>query len=133
VTPYGKYIASAFCVGLFFGVALGRFSTRWFHRDWIMSEKSFSRKLDRFSARLDLTPEQKAEVAVLLKSKRDKVNALFSTMEPRLEEIRSSTAAEIRKLLAPEQQAKFDKLHAHHEAEWKKAPLYRLAHDRSSL
>jgi len=130
--PYGKYILSAFCVGLLFGISLGRLSTHWFRRDWKMSEKSFARKLDRFSAKLDLTPEQKAQVAVLLKSKRDKISALFSEMEPKLEEIRSSTAAEIRKLLVPEQQAKFDKLHTQHEAEWKKAPFYQLAHDRSS-
>ena len=127
-----KYIIAAFCVGLLFGIAVGRFSARWwFRHHWgPPTEKQLQRRLDRFSARLDLTAAQRTQVEAIFRTKREKMNALFEEIGPKLEAVRNSTTEEIRKLLTPEQQAKFDKFHAKHETEWKESPLYHLIYDR---
>ena len=70
--------------------------------------------LQQFSATLHLTPEQYTKVAAILEEKEQKIEALRATMKPRFEDIRTSTSAEIRQLLTPEQQPKFDAV----EAEW---------------
>ena len=72
------------------------------------------RLLDRFSSKLHLTPEQRTQVAAILEVKRSKMDALRTEIKPRFEEIRTSTSAEIRQLLNPDQQQRFDTM----EAEW---------------
>ncbi len=96
---------------------LGRFH----HRDRGHFQQ---RLLDRFSSKLQLTPEQRSRVATILEAKHQKIDALRAEIRPRFEEIRTSTSAEIRPLLTPEQQKRFDVM----EAEWK--DRRKQVHDR---
>ena len=82
------------------------------------------RLLDRFSSKLQLTSEQRTQVATILEAKRQKMDALRAEIKPRFEEIRTSTSGEIRQLLNPDQQQRFDAM----EAEW--AAKKRRFHDR---
>ena len=82
------------------------------------------RLLDRFSSTLHLAPEQRAHVATILEAKRQKIDALRAEIRPRFEEIRTSTSGEIRQLLSPNQQQRFDVM----EAEW--ATRKKRSHNR---
>lgn len=120
-----RQVAAAFLIGLIAGTAIGRWGLRFrSHKHW-GSEKHYSRMLKRFSSKLDLTPEQRKQVATILDAKREKIKALHSEIRPEFEEIRTSTKAEIRRLLTPEQQEKFDQLQSKWESHWKK---YRHGH-----
>ena len=66
------------------------------------------RMLQRFAKRLDLTEEQKTQVASILEQKRAKMDALFNEMKPKFEQVRIETGEEIRKFLNPEQQKKYE-------------------------
>ncbi len=77
-------------------------------------EQRYQKMWEKFSSELKLTPEQKDQVKVLLEEKRRKMEALRAETRPRYEEVRRSTQQEIRKLLSPEQQTKFDRM----EMEW---------------
>jgi Spy/CpxP family protein refolding chaperone len=127
-----KFILAAFCVGLLFGAALGRVSVRWFHHVWFAGGNDLTHKLDRFSTKMELSPDQKEKVRVILQTRSDKLNALFAELGPKIEEIRNSAAAAVRDVLTPDQKSKFDELHAKHEDAWKKSPLYHLIHDHSA-
>ena len=70
--------------------------------------------LDRFSSGLRLTPEQRTQVGALLETKRQKMDTLRAEMRPRFEEVRQSTQADIRRLLTPDQQTRFDEM----EKDW---------------
>ena len=86
------------------GAGRGLFPRRW---SW---EQRYEKMLERFNSELRLTPEQREQVKVLLDAKRQKMEALKNEARPRREEIRQATRTEIRKLLSPEQQQKFDKM-----------------------
>ena len=98
------------CVG--FAAAWGSLP-RWRHHPWGGNQFQH-RLLDRFSSTLKLTPDQRSQVAAILETKRQKMDALRAEIRPRFDELRASTGAEIRRLLTPEQQQRFDVM----EAEW---------------
>ena len=109
-----RAVALACLAGLLVGAAGGWWAGRdLFPRRWGW-EQRYEKMLERFGVELKLTPEQKEQVKVLLEAKRRKMEALRTEIRPRREEIRQSTQAEIRKLLSPEQQTKFDRM----EKEW---------------
>ncbi len=85
------------------------------HRHWDSGQFQ-ARLLQRFSSKLKLTPEQRTQVATILEAKRQKIDALRADIQPKFEEIRTSIAADIRKLLTPEQEQKFDVMQAEGEA-----------------
>ncbi len=64
--------------------------------------------MDRFADDLDLTPAQRDQVAKVFESNRGKIDQAFSLVRPQLREIREDTHQQIRKLLTPAQQKKFD-------------------------
>lgn len=76
--------------------------------------------LNKFSSKLDLTPEQRTQVAAILEEKRQKIDGLRSQFQPQFESVRNSTRDEIRKILNPDQQKKFDVLDAKMRARWKR-------------
>ena len=78
------------------------------------------RLLDRFSSKLQLRPEQRNQVAAILEAKRKKIDALRAEMRPQFEELRTSTSTEIRRLLTPEQQKRFDVMEAKLDARVKR-------------
>ena len=104
------------CLG-FFGAAASL--PRLFHHRW-ESGQFQHRLLEQFSSKLKLTPEQRTHIAAILEAKRQKIDALRAEIRPRFEEIRTSTGAEIRQLLTPEQQRKFDVMQAKWEARTKR-------------
>ena len=90
------------------------------HRQWGKSEDIQKKMLERFDSKLSLTADQRQQVATILEGKRTKIDALRAEMRPKFEEIRNATRAEIRQLLTPEQQTKFDKMTAEFDAKAKK-------------
>jgi Spy/CpxP family protein refolding chaperone len=68
------------------------------------------RLLDRFSSTLQLTPQQREQVGAILEAKRQRIDALRAEIRPKFDELRMSTGAEIRALLSPEQQTRFDEM-----------------------
>jgi Spy/CpxP family protein refolding chaperone len=74
----------------------------------------YATMVERFSKKLDLTPDQQRAIAAILEENRQKIKALRAEIRPKFEEIRQSTREEIRQHLAPEQQVKFDAM----QAEW---------------
>jgi Spy/CpxP family protein refolding chaperone len=104
------------------GFALGAVSVAWYleYRDTGGGEDHYSRMQERFSSRLDLTPEQKQQIGAILEDMRQKVSALRTEIRPRFEEIRRAVREEIRSLLTPEQQKKFDAMQSEWESRRKK-------------
>ncbi len=76
--------------------------------------------LERFSRELQLTPEQKEKVGEVMRAKRGQMDAFRREMKPKFDEMRAASKAEIRKLLTPDQQEKFDRLEARWEERRKK-------------
>lgn len=116
-----KQIITALAVGFI----LGGFLTLQYcplarHGGWSHPERANKMMLNEFSSKLNLNAEQKEKISVILEGTRAKMDALKNEMHPKFEEIRSATKAEIRILLAPEQQQKFDHLEAKRETEWQK-------------
>jgi hypothetical protein len=66
------------------------------------------RMLDRFSRKMDLTPDQKRKVGEIFGANGQKMRGLWDEMRPKFEALRKSTDAQIRGLLNLEQQAKFE-------------------------
>lgn len=86
-------------------------------------QQRYQQMLERFGTQLNLTPEQKEQVKVLFEAKRQKMKALREETRPRYDEIRRAAKEDIRKLLTPEQQKKFDQM----ELEWEARRLKRSA------
>lgn len=76
----------------------------------------YATMVERFNKKLDLTPDQRQAIATILDENRQKIKALRAEVHPRFEEIRTATRAAIRQHLTPEQQVKFDAMHAEWEA-----------------
>lgn len=113
MTQIPKQILVAFALGAVVGMVVSRSLSRDFHHHW--GDGQFqARMLQRFSAKLKLTPEQRAQVAKIFEEKRQKIEALRAEVRPKFEDIRTATSAEIRRLLSPDQQKQFDAM----EAEW---------------
>ncbi|MBI2890622.1 MAG: hypothetical protein HYY13_07540 [Nitrospirae bacterium] len=114
-----KEIIAALLIGLFLGAAGGWWGHRWRMQRW-HGEGRDTQLLEKFTSQLDLTTEQKAQIASILEANRRKVDSLRSEVHPRFDEIRSSADSEIAKLLTPEQQVEFEKMKAHREGRRKR-------------
>lgn len=102
----------AFLLGLALGAAAGSWGQRAaFHR--MMSNEAGHRRmmLDRLSRELGLNEGQRASVSAALESKKADVERLKAETFARLEAIRQSADAEMRKALTPEQAAKLEAMH----------------------
>lgn len=110
-----KEILIAFLIGMLVGwFAFSRIS-----QDRTPAWKS-GKMLERFSRELSLDPGQKQKIAQILEAKRAQFSALREEMSPRFDEIRASSKLEIRKVLTPEQEEKFEKIEARWEERLKK-------------
>jgi Spy/CpxP family protein refolding chaperone len=117
-----KQAAPAFAVGLLAGALLSFWAPRGLmHRGFhgYDMEHRQHELLERFSRKLSLTPEQRTKVGAILEEKGRKMKSLWQDTRPKFDEVRKSTSAEIRALLTPEQQTKFDALQQKMEARWK--------------
>ena len=107
------------CAGMLLGVPVGMAVAR--HAaapPWVKDR--YAHKLDVFSRELKLTPDQKQQVAAILQEKRKKIEGLRAEIRPRFQAIRAATNAEIRQVLLPTQQPRFEQLQAQEEARWAK-------------
>ncbi len=112
-------------VGFLLGAVVGAVGSQWcappFHWYWKGEREHIREKmLQRFNSRLNLTSDQQQKVAAILQEKQGKIDALRAQMRPKFEEIRNTTQVEIRQLLTPEQQGKFEAMIAEHKARMKK-------------
>jgi len=64
--------------------------------------------VDDLTQRLQLTPEQQKEIAVTIDDTRSKWQSLYAPLDAPREQIRQQGRANIRAVLTPEQQTKFD-------------------------
>ena len=104
-------------VALLIGVLVGWFAASRFEERRGPHKKTHA--LERFSSELQLTPEQKEKIAQITEAKHEQLTALRGEMEPKFEQIRSSSKAEIRKVLTPKQNEKFEKMETRWEKRWK--------------
>jgi len=106
-----KYIVVSLVIGLVIGAAGGiHYSHRMAHRWMNQAPERFLKHIDR---QVRLTDSQRQQIRALLNADRDKIAAFH-------QDIRKATQAQIRALLTPEQQPKFDAMIARHEARMKK-------------
>jgi Spy/CpxP family protein refolding chaperone len=118
--PNWTHATVAFALGGIVGFAGMWWSAPYFpHRRWGHGQFQ-AHPMQRFSSQLKLTPEQRTQVAAILEAKRLKIDAFRAEMKPKFEEIRTSTSAEIRQILTPEQQRRFDEMNAEFEARGKR-------------
>lgn len=78
---------------------------------------------------LDLTPEQRGRVDVILAHRRDQTEVFWDSAGPRLEAIMDATREEIRAILTPEQQAEYHRLRAERRAQRERREQERRGND----
>jgi Spy/CpxP family protein refolding chaperone len=103
---------SAACVTLFATVAIGlaqdsaadkndeRGPRRWHHKR--------GNPVEHLTKALDLTPEQQAKIQPIFDQAKPQIQAARQESKQKVQAIRENTMAQIRPILTPAQQAKFD-------------------------
>ena len=71
--------------------------------------------LEHLSENLNLTPEQKAKVQPIVDQTRPQIAAIHQEAMEKMKAVMESAGAQIRPLLTPEQQVKFDAMKKAHE------------------
>jgi Spy/CpxP family protein refolding chaperone len=113
-------VGVAFLIGLTVGVLVGGSSfCRDLTRKWDKQPRH-ERMLNKFSDRLSLTDEQRTQVKAIMHQKRSKMGVIYTEMRPRFEQVRNETSDEIRKILTPEQQQKFEEFEAEKRERFRK-------------
>jgi Spy/CpxP family protein refolding chaperone len=121
---FSLFVLAVFCVGLAGGVLIGR---------WTSIDRAALRALrpprefgpgpmggrpgvpppgmllERLTRDLELTPDQRTQIEGVLAARRSRLDALQQDVHARFEAEQRSLRDEIRKVLTPEQQEKFDK------------------------
>lgn len=96
-------------VGIAMGVAIDRLAIERAGRDGDRRDRG-ARLVSRLASELDLTPEQRAKVEAVLASSRERARALWRESQAAHEAFRSEVREDIRSLLDPHQQARFDEM-----------------------
>jgi Spy/CpxP family protein refolding chaperone len=89
-----KQVIAALAIGLILGAAAGTLGTHWTSRK---GGPPGHRMVERLDKKLHFTPEQ-----------RERAEAIFQAMHPRLREIHESMNQELMAILTPEQKAVFE-------------------------
>ena len=107
------FLVGAFLAGMAIGVTADRTME---HRHGRHEPRS---PIDRMAHDLSLTATQRASFDSILESRRKQMRQLFDPIRPQMDSLmalgkvmRDSTHQQLRRLLTPEQQVKFDKMHA---------------------
>lgn len=114
-----KGFALIFLVGAFLaGMAIGVTADRAFEHNRYGRHAPGS-PVDRMAHELDLNAAQRASFDSILEGRRKQMRQLFDPIRPQMDSLmalgktmRDSTHQQLRRLLTPEQQVKFDKMHA---------------------
>ncbi|HEX5035954.1 MAG TPA: periplasmic heavy metal sensor [bacterium] len=105
-----KTLLAGFLIGLIAGGGWGAWYAKEHGHFWDKPGGREVRLLKEFTRELDLTDAQRASVSAILQSQRGRIKAIRSEIRPRMEEIREQAGGEIRALLGPDQQERFDVL-----------------------
>ncbi len=112
MTSARRSAVPAFLLGLIVGAVAGSWGQRaMFHR-FMRRGPDPARIVDRMSRQLSLDEKQKAEIYAIMEARRPELLALKKDARARFIAIREGADAEIRKVLRPDQQPKFDALTA---------------------
>lgn len=108
-------------IGAALGIPLGKWQAQgdFSGRHWKKGEMK-QHMLERFSRELQLNEKQKVQVSAIFENKHVQMEALREEMKPKFEALRTATQNEIRPLLTPDQQIRFDALNEEMEKRWKK-------------
>lgn len=78
--------------------------------------------VDRMARELDLTPTQRAQFDTILEARQKQMRQLFAPLRPQMDSLMAigkvmgdSIHQQLRRVLTPEQQVKFEKMHAEAE------------------
>lgn len=113
-----KWYALLFLLGAFVaGAAVGVAGDRTIEHRRPTSRAPRS-PLDRMSRDLDLTAAQRAAFDTILENRQKQMRQLFAPIQPQMDSlmalgkvVRDSTHEQLRRVLTPEQRARFDKMH----------------------
>ncbi len=111
---------------LVLGVALGVVGTLRFlpagthHGQWKNPEGFHNRLMNRFTSKLQLTPDQQQKISSILEQTHSKMTAMREEIGPKFREIKNSARASIREILTAEQQKKFDVMNAEKDRRFKR-------------
>jgi hypothetical protein len=100
--------ATLFLAGLVLGAAAGSWGQRALFRRFVQRGPDPKRMAERLGRGLGLDEKQKTAVAAALEARKLEVETLKKETFSRLDAIRLSTDADLRKILTPAQSAKFD-------------------------
>lgn len=120
MTPSWKHIVAALLIGCLVGAAAGSRYQRWaFHKFWQQGPDP-QRVLKKFTKELNLDAKQREAVKAILEKHHEEVVGLHRDMSAKFDEIRTSMRSEIKPLLTPEQQKKFEAMVARWDARHKR-------------
>lgn len=111
-----KESLAALIVGVLIGVGVCCKFDGKFRRGGWQTKGHFDRMLKKFDRKLNLNDSQKQQTATILEESRQKMKAFQNETLPKFDQIRAETRAKIREILNPDQQKKFDEMHAKWEA-----------------
>lgn len=105
-----KTLLTGFLLGLIAGGGWGAWYAKEHGHLWDKPGGREARLLKEFTRELDLTEAQRQSVGAILQGQRERIKSIRSEIRPRMEEIRDQAGGEIRALLSPDQQGRFDVL-----------------------
>jgi Spy/CpxP family protein refolding chaperone len=115
-----RHLALALLAGLAGGAALGMHGHRWLERRMHSGDMT-PRIVNRLGRELALTDEERQKLTVILTKTHVRLETLHAEARTKFDGALAQSAAEIEKILTPEQAAKFKVLRAKWEARRKAA------------
>jgi len=105
-------VVLAFLVVFLAGAVAGDWMAKQRRESWRDPQKRQQRMLETFSKKLDLTPEQRQQVAKILEDGQLRMRSLHDQVRPQFEALRTETSKQIRAVLTPEQATQFNTIEA---------------------
>jgi Spy/CpxP family protein refolding chaperone len=107
----GRQILLILALGWFLGAASGLLFMRCVHPLMHKGHGGWFYR-NRLAHELRLSPDQTRQVDAILQQSHERLDKIFEQDRPEIEAVRQDTYQQIRKLLTPDQQVRFDKFHA---------------------
>ena len=105
-----KPVLIAFAFGMFFGAAVADHLDSMGHKHWGGPGKFREKMMNRFTSELKLDAQQQEKVGKIMEDTRLKIDTFRQQTQPQFESVKKEAQSEIRALLNPGQQVKFDQL-----------------------
>lgn len=107
-------------IPLIIGIAIGTMYGHWNAQEnkrhhWQKKSDYRQHMMDKFSKKLNLTPEQKEKIIAIFDKAHPEMVELQAEVKPKFDKLRNQTQAEIRQELTPKQQTQFDQMNAERE------------------